>query len=110
MKKKINKIENFELTKEHTLTYEKHYYNINLEVKNDFINNINKKELKNKLGNTTYLQNFLKLYVIKNNDAISSAAKLYNLFIEEYGEIIINYEDITEDEKIKIISAYKKKK
>lgn len=108
--KKINKLENFELTKEHTLTYEKHNYNINIEVYQDINNNINKKDLINKLGNITYLQNYLKLYVIKKNDIISSAAKLYNLFIEEYGEIILNYEDISEDEKNKLITTYKKKK
>ena len=46
MKKKINKIEFFEIIKEHTLTYEQHNYNINLEVYKDFNSNINKGELK----------------------------------------------------------------
>ena len=107
--KKINNKEIFNITKDHTISYENHNYIISLTLKNDF-NNYNIDDLKKKLSNIKYIQNFLKLYVIKNNEIISSVAKLYNIFNDEFGEIKLNYNSLTNEEKNLLISRYKKRK
>ena len=107
--KKINNKEIFNITKDHTISYENHNYIISLTLKNDF-NNYNIDDLKKKLSNIKYIQNFLKLYVIKNNEIISSVSKLYNIFNDEFGEIKLNYNSLTNEEKNLLISRYKKRK
>ena len=55
-----------------------------------------------------YAQTFLKKYALKNNEIITSFTKLYNLFFEEFGEIILNENTLTSEEKDKLIFRYKK--
>ncbi len=79
-------IEQFIITKEHSIPYIEHNYQKNKEIIND-INNKTKKEIKSKLIKYSYLNTFLKSFAIINKDKISSSGELYNLFNREYGPI-----------------------
>ena len=52
----------------------------------------------------------MKKYALKNNEIITSASKIYNIFINEFGTINLNYDSLTIEEKEKMINRYKKKK
>ena len=81
---------------------------INEEIVND-LNNINKDELLHKFKDIKYLQVFLKQYAtIKNNVRITSASKFYNIFIEEFGEIDLDYSILNTEEKEKLMQIIKK--
>lgn len=81
---------------------------INEEIVND-LNNINKDELLHKFKDIKYLQVFLKQYAtIKNNVRITSASKFYNIFIEEFGEIELDYSILNTEEKEKLMQIIKK--
>ena len=91
------------------MIYTEHIFNKQKEIINE-INNSDKSNIKKKLSEYTYLCNFLKAFAIKNNSKCSSSAELLSLFIEEYGNISINYETIADDIKNKKLENYKKKK
>ena len=81
---------------------------INEETIND-LNNINRDELLHKFKDIKYLQVFLKQYAtIKNNVRITSASKFYNIFIEEFGEIELDYSILNTEEKEKLMQIIKK--
>jgi len=94
------------MTKAHTLEYQHHNYNINQMTIKDIINY----EIKIKLKDIKYLQVFIKKYAIKHNEECTSASKLFNIFNEEFGKIDIDYNSLTDNEKINYLEKYKKKK
>ena len=107
--KKFNNNEFFYLTKDHSIDYEHHNYNINEKTIKDIYNyDIN--SIKIKLKDVKYLQVFIKKYAIKHNDRSTSASKLYNIFTEEFGNIKLDYSSISTEEKNKWLERYKKKK
>ena len=99
----------FVLSKEHNIDYNSHNYVINETAIKDLdsydINNIKKK-----LIDIKYAQNFLKKYAIKNNNIVTSISKLVNIFTEEFGNIKLNYDTLTIEEKNKYINKYRKTK
>jgi hypothetical protein len=54
------------------------------------------------LTNIKYLQTFLKKFAIKNDETITSYSKLYNLFLEEFGEIKLNFDSLYPNKEKKI--------
>ena len=94
------------MTKAHTLEYQHHNYNINQMTIKDIINyEIN--EIKIKLKDIKYLQVFIKKYAIKHNEECTFASKLFNIFNEEFGKIDIDYNSLTDNEKINYLKRKK---
>ena len=99
----------FNITKEHNIDFEHHNYNINQMAIKDIMNyEIN--QIKLKLTDIKYLQIFIKKYAIKHNEECTSAAKLFNIFTEEFGHIELDYNSLTEEEQNKYIERFKNKK
>ena len=65
----------FTLTKNHSLTYECHNYNIINEITND-INNLSVQNISKKLKNYEYMKNFVKTYAILNQNKNLTQLKL----------------------------------
>ena len=79
--KKIDKKEEFIITKNHSLDYEDHSYQKYKQIMLD-LEQINKKDLIQKLQNYNYLNTSLNAYVIKNNARCTSSIMLLNIFKE----------------------------
>lgn len=73
------------------------------------MNNLNKNQIKKKFRNYKYIKNFFKVYLEKHSEIGNSSQKLINTFNTEYGEINIDYDSISKEEKDKLIINYKKR-
>ena len=101
--------EDFTLSKNHTISKEKHSYNKVDIIKRDF-KNLSKNEIIKKFDDYEYLSDFLKVFAILNVNECCSYYKLKQLFEREYGEIIIKYDLINDDYKKKsLINILKEK-
>ena len=106
--KKIEKKEQFQLTKEHSLEYSQHNYVIIEEIIED-LNYYDIEQIKAKLTDFKCLQIFIKKFAVLNNDRSTSSSKLHNLLIDKFCNIEIYYDDIFREENELLIEKYRKK-
>ena len=96
------KIKDFKNIKKHTLLYEEHNYVRNLAAKKD-IKNLSKNDLTKKLRDYKYRYNYLKEISLSNNNIGINNEKLKEFFINEFGNLNYNFNNLSEKEKSDII-------
>ena len=81
----------------------------NLAVKKD-IKNLSKNDLTKKLRDYKYRYNYLKEISLSNNNIGINNEKLKEFFINEFGNLNYNFNNLSEKEKSDIIEKYKQRK
>ena len=97
---------NFNETKEHSLIYEMHKYVRKQAIKND-INELSKNNIIKKCKDYKYCKDFVKEIAIKNRLFNTKPSILKKFIISNYGNVILNYNLISTNEKNKLINIYK---
>ena len=98
-----NKIQlDFNILNNHNINYEDHNYIRESSIKND-IKNLSKNQIKEKLKNYKYRYFYLKEIAISNINIGLNANKLKQFFINEFGNLKYNYQNIELEEKEKLI-------